>query len=343
MKAAVVGVGHLGKHHARIYAQMEGVELVGVADLDEEAGREVAVRHGARWYGDYRELPAELDLVSVATPTRSHYEVARYFLDKGIPVLVEKPLTQELSEGEALVKFASERGVVLQVGHVERFNPAFLAFQRLGVQPRFVECARIAPFSFRSTDVGVVLDLMIHDLDLVLHLVQSEVKNVEALGVSVLGMKEDIANARISFENGCVANVTASRVSMKTERKIRLFAPTCYASLDFSGRQGYVYRRKGDAKQISDAIATIDPKSVIDPKAFLFGDFISAEQIEMDDHEPLKKELESFVQAVRTGETPVVSGEAAVKVLALAQRILDEIGQFQERSVEFLSQTADQP
>lgn len=340
MRAAVVGVGHLGQHHARIYAQMAGVDLVGVADLDETAGKTIAARYGAPWCADYRELPEDVQLVSVASPTKTHHEVASHFLSRGISVLVEKPLTQTLEEGEDLVRIAKQSGAILQVGHVERFNPACAAIDRLGVEPRFVECDRISPFSFRSSDIGVVLDLMIHDLDLILHFVRSEVERVEAIGISVLGLQEDIANARLVFANGCVANVTASRVSMKVERKIRLFAPECYASLDFGARQGAVYRRKGGPSEISGAIAGLDPKSIADPRAFLFGDFISAEQIAMDDHEPLLKEIEAFVASVRTGDRPVVSGEDALRALDLAGRILAEIRSFQERSEPYLPATA---
>jgi len=339
-RAAVVGVGHLGRHHARIYASMAGVDLVGVVDVDEGAGRKVAEEHGTRWFRDAAELP-DVDLVSVATPTVSHHEVAGGFIDRGVSVLVEKPLTRDLAEGEDLVRRARDRGVVLQVGHVERFNPACTALDRLEIEPMYVECDRISPFSFRSSDIGVVLDLMIHDLDLVLHLVRHDVERVDAVGVSVLGLAEDIANARLTFANGCVANVTASRVSMKTERKLRLFAPECYASLDFGARRGSVYRRKRDAAEIGGEVAGTDPRTVTDPKALVFGNFIEAETLPMDDHEPLGKEIEAFVTAVRDGSRPVVSGEDALRALGVAHRVLEEIRRFGRRSEEFVAGRTD--
>jgi len=339
-QAAVVGVGHLGRHHARIYADMEGVDLACVVDVDEGTAREVAERHGARAVADLRAIPDDVRLASIATPTHSHYEVARHLLDRGISLLVEKPLVQDLSQGEDLVRRARSTGAVLQVGHVERFNPACRAIERLAVEPRFIDSQRISPFTFRSRDIGVVLDLMIHDLDLILHIVGSEVKHVDAVGVSVLGQEEDIANARLEFENGCVANLTSSRVSMKVERKVRVFAPDCYASLDFGARRGVVYRRARGASETRDAIEDVDPRTIADPKAFVFGDFIKSEQIAMDDDEPLALEIGSFVRAVRDRTAPVVSGYDALRALRLAHRVLEEIGRYQERSREFL---ADHP
>ncbi len=341
MRAAVIGVGHLGQHHARIYAEMDGVELVGVVDTDEKAAREVAGRFGAPHFTSLDDLP-EIDAASVATPTVSHHQVARTLLLRDVSLLIEKPLTRDLSEAEDLVKLAAERGRTLQVGHVERFNPACRAIERLGIRPRFIESQRISPFSFRSSDIGVVLDLMIHDLDLILHLMSSDVERVDAIGVSVLGMSEDIANVRLTFENGCVANVTASRVSLKSERKIRIFAPECYASADLGNHTGSVYRLNRDISEISGAISKLDPKTVSDPRALLFGDYIRAEPLETDKAEPLLKEIEAFVHAVRTGERPVVSGEDALRTLTVAHRILEEIGRFQERSIAFID-GADSP
>jgi predicted dehydrogenase len=199
-----------------------------------------------------------------------------------------------------------------------------------------VESTRISPFSFRSSDIGVVLDMMIHDLDLVLHLVGSKVARVDAIGVPVLGSHEDIANARITFEDGCVANVTASRVAMKKERKIRLFAPDCYASLDFAERKGRLYRLNPERKKLAGDLDRVDPKAFENPLAFVFGNLIQVEEIAMDDHEPLRLELESFVAAARSGDKPVVSGEDALAALELADRILDGIGSFRERSRSFI-------
>jgi len=224
LKVAAVGVGHLGQHHARIYSTLQSVELVAVVDTDEKVLTEVSQRTGAPAFRDYRAIIDLVDAVSIAVPTVGHYAIARDFLEAGKSVLVEKPMTASLFEARSLVELAARRKAVLQVGHIERFNPAYMAIRKYKVQPKFIEVHRLSPFKFRSADIGVVLDLMIHDIDLVLSLVNSRVRSVEAMGVSVVGGHEDVANARISFECGCVANLSASRVSYENVRRMQLWS-----------------------------------------------------------------------------------------------------------------------
>ena len=322
LKAAVVGVGHLGQHHARIYAGMGGVELAAVCDADPKQGRKIAKKHGAEFRQDFESLLDEVDLVSIAVPTVYHFEVARPFLGRGVPCLVEKPMASTLAEAEQLVAVAQKAGALLQVGHIERFNPALVAARNMPLDPKFIECHRIGPFSFRSTDIGVVMDLMIHDLDIVLDLAKSDVASVDSVGVGVLSQREDIANARIRFTNGCVANINASRISTKSMRKIRIFSPDSYVSIDYQAREAVIYRKGENFDEAKAKMGEFDLAKVTDLAKFMLGKFFKAERIRLDDEEPLVKELESFVSAVRTGTRPVVSGEDAVRAIALADRIV---------------------
>jgi predicted dehydrogenase len=240
LRLAVIGVGHLGKEHARILSTFPEVELVGVADVNHEQAQSVARRCGTRAYTDYWPLLNLVDAATIAVPTFAHHEVAREFLKRGLPIMVEKPLASTLSQCDELVERAKANDTLLQVGHIERFNPALLDLERRRLRPKFVEGQRLANFSGRSLDIGVVLDLMIHDIDVLLAMVRSPVRSVEAIGVSLFGVHEDIANARLTFENGCVANLTASRASVKPLRKMRVFSPEGYVSLDFQKRHATI-------------------------------------------------------------------------------------------------------
>jgi predicted dehydrogenase len=325
LRVAVVGVGAFGRNHARVYAELPGADLVAVADLDPVAAREAAEKHGCRAVADAADLPADLDAVSVAVPTVHHAAVAVPLLRKGIACLVEKPFAASLADGEAMLEAAKAGGATLAAGHIERFNPAITAVDRNPLRPRFLEVNRIAPFSFRSADVGVVLDLMIHDLDLILHLAGSEPERVDAVGVPVLTPFEDIANARIEFRNGCVADVTASRVGTKTERKLRLFSEDAYMVLDFALRQGWTYR-KSPGLTIEKVMALkAGAKSLADLKGMVFGDLLKVEPVRIDEHEPLKAEIEAFLHAVRSRTRPVVSGEDGMRALRLAHQVMDRI------------------
>ncbi|MEK7865847.1 MAG: Gfo/Idh/MocA family oxidoreductase [Planctomycetota bacterium] len=327
VRVGVVGVGHLGKEHARIAASIEGATLAAVADVDGARARAIAEKHGAPWFKGHREVLGLVDAAIIAVPTVHHCAVAREFLSKRIPVLVEKPLAKTLQEAEELVSLSHENHTTLAVGHVERFNPAVQALSGKIVEPRFIECHRLAPFSFRSTDLDVVMDLMIHDIDIILHFTGSEVARVDATGVSVLGRGEDIANARIVFENGCVANVTASRVSDKEMRKIRFFSKDQYTSLDYQARHAVIYR-PGPALQGKDpsSIAATPPKTLAERIAFMKSGLLSMEEFKFPaDTEPLRLEDESFVRAVAAGTPPLVPGDHGLRAMRTADLILRAI------------------
>jgi predicted dehydrogenase len=300
LRAAVVGVGHLGRHHARILASVAGATLTAVVDTNEPRAREIAGGFGARAFTDVRDILDEVDLVSIAAPTEAHAEIATRCLDRGIPVLVEKPLARTVGEADAIIAAAARAGVVLAVGHTERFNPAVMAARPAVANPGFVEVHRLGTFPERSLDIDVVFDLMIHDLDLVLSMVDSEVAAIEAVGVPVLTDRADIANARIKFANGCVANVTASRISRDRTRKIRFFQRDAYISIDCGSREAEMYRlvrREGARPDIEGG------------------------PIAVADGEPLRLELEDFADAVRTGRSPGVPGADGRRAVHLAQQI----------------------
>jgi predicted dehydrogenase len=323
---AVVGVGHFGRNHARVYAAMPDVALVAVADPDRERGRTIGDQYGARAVASHTEV-GEVDAVSIAVPTRHHAEVACWFLERGIPVLVEKPLADSVEAAQQIVDAARRHGTFVGVGHVERFNPVVVAATEMGIRPIFIECHRLNPFSFRSTDVGVVLDLMVHDLDVILHFVGSKVERVDAVGIGILSTHEDIANARISFANGAVANVTASRVAVQPMRKIRVFSPDSYISLDYGKREGVIYRKS--AKLTLDMVQriTADPSSLTDLKGkeSIFGELLHSETIPLPEHDPLEKELSNFIASVRSRGRPAVTGEHGLEVLRIADAILADI------------------
>lgn len=302
LRAAVVGVGHLGRFHAEKYAALPGVRLVGVVDRDPTRAREIADALGVAVIADHRALAGAVDCASVAVPTGAHATVGLDLLADGIDVLIEKPLASTAAEGAALVAAARAGGRILQVGHLERFNPALLAAQAVITEPRFLECHRLAPFVDRGTDVDVIRDLMIHDLDVIQSFIAAEVDSVEAVGVPVLTPRVDIANARLRFANGCIANVTASRVSMKRERMLRLFQPDAYVAIDYDQRRVRIVRR--------------EPSS--DPGALAN---ITAEEHDAGEGDPLKSEIAAFVAAVRTRTVPIVSGREGLRALELAERI----------------------
>jgi predicted dehydrogenase len=298
-KVAVVGVGHLGSIHAKIYKELPHCELVAVCDTDKSRLNEIALSLGVEGYHDYRQILGKTDAVSVTTPTKLHFEVAKEFLKHGAHALVEKPFTPTLKEADELIKIAREKKLILQVGHIERFNSAFAATQKIITQPKFIECHRLSSFPNRSLDVGAVLDIMIHDIDIILGLVNSPVEKIESVGIHVLTKFEDIANARITFKNGCIANLTASRISDETMRKIRIFQPNAYISLDYKDAKAVVYR-----------------KHLLN---------ISKTDLPIEKEQPLQKELASFIECVRNNVEPLVSGEVARVALAVALEIQEQI------------------
>jgi predicted dehydrogenase len=304
MRVAVVGVGHLGRHHARILAAMDGVDLVGVADANLQRAREIAEAQGTAAVADAAALVGAVDAVVVATPTASHAAVATPFLEAGAAVLVEKPLARTVEEADALVALAASRGATLAVGHTERFNPAFAAARALLTAPRFVEGHRLGTFPDRSLDIDVVFDLMIHDIDVVLATIGSPVAAIDAVGVPVLTPRFDIANVRLRFENGCIANLTASRISRDRTRKIRFFQPESYVAIDFAAQELEVWR-------------------LVRPPAGMPS--IEGGAVAVERAEPLARELEDFIGAVRERRPPEVTGENGRQALDLAQRITEQM------------------
>jgi predicted dehydrogenase len=307
IKVGVVGVGHLGKFHVEKYARMADVELVGIAEIDKERRESLSQQYKVPGYTDYRRLISEVEAVSIVVPTTLHAAVAKDFLNEKVDVLIEKPISRSLSEAEELIDLAKAKGCLLQIGHLERFNPAFLKTKSLITIPLFIESHRLSPFKARGTDVDVILDLMIHDLDLILHLVASPADQIQAVGVPVVSPRVDIANVRIRFQNGCVANITASRISLQEMRKMRIFQPGAYLSLDL-GKKSYTMVR-------------LEQKGAGLSK----GPRFLAESGEPDSGDALEMELRSFVEAVRTRSIPLVKGEDGREALAMALRINQEI------------------
>ena len=331
IKVAVLGTGSLGKEHARLYAQFARageIEFSGVFDLLADAARRVASQCGTRQFASIAEAAAASDALSVVTPTTTHFEIAKELLVAGKHILVEKPMTDNAGQAADLVKLALEHGSVLQVGHVERFNPVFQYLSSVATQPRFIETHRLSPYPARSTDIGVVLDLMIHDLDVVLAFVNSPVTSVDAVGIPVLSQSEDIANARLRFANGCVANLTVSRVSAERMRKIRVFSgPSnpCYISLDYRAQEGFLYRIAREDEANSPWLK----KLLLARETTIVSEFrgkrIVREPVPIDKDEPLKLELRHFIECVRARRTPAVSGESAKVALDLAFEITRQI------------------
>jgi predicted dehydrogenase len=324
VRIGVVGVGHLGKHHARLLRGLD-CELVGVADPSEEARAHAASAYGVPAHADPRELLGKVDAVSVVVPTKLHREVASLFLENGVDVLVEKPIARTAADGQALVDLAKRNGRVLQVGHVERFNPALRAIEAIAASARYLESQRLAPFSFRSTDIGVVLDLMIHDLDLVLALVRSPIVSVEAFGGAVFTPAEDMASAIIKFANGAVAHLTANRVALKPLRRMRVFSKQGYASLDFQTSQGMVVKKAPgwDFQQLD--VARLDRAQMGDLWKFVFEGLLQVENFSLDAGNPLQDELADFLRCVRERAVPLVSGEDGVAAVAAAEQVLAAI------------------
>src|SRR5437016_4143614 len=299
LRVGVVGVGHRGSNHARLYGEIPSAEFAAVYDVDLVRGNAIGTKFGAAPTKSLDEFIDTVDAASVATPTNTHYEVARALLARGKHLLVEKPITDNTAHASELAELAARKGLILQVGHVERFNPVLSALEKHLTNPRFIEAHRLSPYPDRSTDIGVVLDLMIHDLEVILHFVRSPVKKIDAVGVPVLSRGEDIANARLRFENGCVANVTSSRISPEQMRKIRIFQEDAYLSLDYQNQSGEIYRRAGGR--------------------------ITRDKVAIEREEPLKRQLTSFIECASTGREPRVSGFQATAAPELAVKITKRI------------------
>ncbi|MBN1474029.1 MAG: Gfo/Idh/MocA family oxidoreductase [Syntrophaceae bacterium] len=300
IRVAVIGVGYMGQRHARIFSELENTTLAGVCDESEERGRNISSLYNVAVYSDYRRLIGNVDCISIATPTKSHYAIAKDFLRNGIHVLVEKIITSKEKEALELIRLAKKNNLVLQVGHVERYNPAVIKLCELVSKPRFIECHRVGPYPGRGTETNIVKEVMIHDLDIILRLTGSKIKTIDAFGTKVLSETADIVNARINFSSGCIVNITASRVSEKPLRKIRVFQPKSYISLDYFN-QTIDISEKGPDNTIKKTSVPIERK------------------------EPLKEELRDFLDCVKYNKKPKVSGEDGLKALRLANRICEKL------------------
>jgi len=335
VRVAVLGVGSLGQNHARLYAELARtgqVEFAGIFDNNADTAGKIAAKYQAHVFHSVAEAAANADALNIVTPTHTHFELAKQLLAQGKHVLVEKPMTDNTAQAAELVQLAQQNNCVLQVGHVERFNPVFKYLETAAPEPRFIECHRLSPYPARSTDIGVVLDLMIHDLDVVLAFVKSPVTSVDAVGIPVLSKSEDIANARLRFANGCVANLTVSRVSPERMRKIRVFSgPTnpCYISLDYHAQEGFLYRVARDDEWVSSKLRKLLALagSNVTVVSEFAGKKVVREPVPIAKDEPLKLELQSFVNCVREKQTPVVSGESAKHALDLAFEITRQVQQ----------------
>jgi predicted dehydrogenase len=327
VKVAVIGTGSLGKEHVRIYSELHAtqkVQFVGVYDVVAERAQRFAERYGVRAFSSVEEAAEASDALSIVTPTTTHFELARIPLLKSRHLFVEKPMTDSAAQAAELVQLARQNNCVLQVGHVERFNPVFKYLENVATEPRFIETHRLSPYPARSTDIGVVLDLMIHDLDIVLAFVKSPVTSVDAVGIPVLSKSEDIANARLRFANGCVANLTASRISPEKMRKIRVFSSgpiVSYISLDYRAQEGFIYRIARDEEEESSVLKKLLRAKDTTIVSEFGGKRIVREPVPIEKEEPLKLELQAFVECVRARRTPVVSGESAKQALDLAFEI----------------------
>jgi predicted dehydrogenase len=299
LRIGVVGVGHIGGNHARIYAELPQAEFIAIFDIDPARAAEIAAKYKAKAARSLEEFAGMVDAASVATPTSAHFSVARDLLMRSKHLLIEKPITENTADARELAQLAAEKRLVLQVGHVERFNPVLSALEQRLTHPRFIEAHRLSPYPNRSTEIGVVLDLMIHDLEIILHLVDSTVENIDAVGVPVLSRGEDIANARLRFTDGCIANITSSRISPERMRKIRVFQEDAYLSLDYQGQSGEIYRRVNGQ--------------------------IMREPVAIEKEEPLRQQLASFADCALTGGEPKVSGSHAAAALELAIEITKRI------------------
>ncbi|MCX5685902.1 MAG: Gfo/Idh/MocA family oxidoreductase [Candidatus Omnitrophica bacterium] len=299
LKVAVVGTGRLGTFHSKVYSRLKNVKLVGVCDCNLERAIEIGKKYHTASLSDYEDLFDKVEAVSIAVPTSLHYNIAKDFLKHGIHVLIEKPITKTLSEADELIEIAKENSLIIQVGHIERFNSAVLAIEPYLQKPKFIECQRLGPFHKRVEDVGVVVDLMIHDIDIVLGLMKQDVVNIEAVGLSTISDYEDVANVRLTFEDGTIADITASRVTKDVVRKMRIFQEDSYVSLDYLNQDAAIFRKTDDK--------------------------ILKEKIKIKKKDPLKKELKSFIECVRAGGRPIVSGAEGRRALQVALEIVEKI------------------
>jgi len=327
IRTAVVGAGKMGNIHAKVYDQLPLCRLAAIVDIDEDKARKLADKYDCAAYCDCSDIIGKVDAATVAAPTITHLDIASFLIENNIATMIEKPLACSVKECKKIVRLAQKKDVVVAVGHSERCNPVVQAMKRLKIEPKFIEAGRISPYPFRSTDIGVVMDVMIHDIDIILSLAGNKIKKVDAVGVSVIGEKEDICNARIVFENGCIANVTASRLALKTERRVRVFSREAYLSVDYLKKNGIVIKSDPNINIIKWIQEHQNEKN-FDPLQVNWPDLLHIEQLDIDDKEPLGVEQEAFLLAVedRTRK-PEVSAEEGLDAMRCAEKILDSVKQ----------------
>ncbi|MCC6572615.1 MAG: Gfo/Idh/MocA family oxidoreductase [Planctomycetes bacterium] len=334
VKIAVIGVGHLGKNHARVLRELPTAELVAVVDSREKVAKEIAERFHCEALTDYKALKGRVDAATVVVPTKHHFGVASWLFENGIHALVEKPMAYTVDECRKLIDMAKKHKRLLQVGHIERFNPALTSIRNAMKTVAFIEADRLSPYPFRSTDVGVVMDVMIHDLDIVLSIANSEVEEIRAVCTPVLSKRfEDIASARLTFKSGAVANITASRISDKSVRKMRIFCADSYLNLDFAAKQAWIYKKTPKLDQADFHVENLDVSNIDNLMQFVFNDLIRVEQVVIGEEEPLKEELRAFVKSIQNGERPVVGGEEGLAAIQLAHDILKSARDHYEKHV----------
>jgi predicted dehydrogenase len=327
IRTAVVGVGKMGLIHAKVYDSLPQSDLVAVVDTDIDKARKLARKYKCSAVSDCSGLLGKVEAVTVATPTVAHYELANFFIENGIAVMIEKPLATNVSQGREIVELAKSHGVVVAVGHSERCNPVVQAMKRLDIEPKFIEATRISPYPFRSTDIGVVLDVMIHDIDIILSLAASKVEKVDAVGIGVIDPdNEDICNARIIFENGCIANITASRLALKTERKVRVFSRQAYLSLDYFKKTGTIIKADTDNIDLINKIRQLKQSGKFNLLKTDWTKLVHYEKMQIGNNEPLKVEQQAFLKAVADkSKLPEVSAEEGLAAMECAQEILASI------------------
>ena len=325
VRTAVVGAGKMGAIHAKIYDQLQQSDFIAVIDIDPDKAKPLAEQYNCSAFSDYNDILGKVDAVTIATPTVTHLDLAKLFIENNIAVLIEKPLAANVADGRQIAELAKKHNVVVAVGHSERCNPVVQAIKRLDIEPKFIEANRISPYPFRSTDVGVVLDVMIHDIDIILSLAASKIRKIDAVGLGVIGEKEDICNARIVFENGCIANVTASRLALKTERKVRVFSRQVYVSLDYFKKSGIVIKADPNTNVLK-WINEHQEAGDFDMTTVNWPDLLHIEELDIDDKEPIRLEQENFLRAVMDSDfMPEVSAEEGLAALECAEKILASV------------------
>lgn len=329
LRTAIIGAGKMGEIHAKVYHQLPQSELVAIVDTDEKRAKQLAKKYKCPYYTDCAEVLDKVDAVTISTPTVAHKDTAVLFIEKGVAVLIEKPLALNVAEAQEIVDLAERHNVTVAVGHSERCNPVVQAMKRLDIEAKFIEAHRISPYPFRSTDIGVVMDVMIHDIDIILSLAGSDLKKVDAVGIGVIEEdKEDICNARLVFDNGCIANVTASRIALKTERKVRVFSKQAYLSLDYFKKTGTVIKANTDNIEVVEKIRKLKNAGKFDLLKAGWTDLVHYEKLKIDDREPLRVEQESFLAAVADKTTkPEVTAREGLAAMQCADMIMQSIKQ----------------